>query len=153
MDQTDRDLLALLQQDSTLSYAQLGKRVGLSTSGVLARLRNLRARGEVRAYVALLDPQAVGLTVCAFVQVLLAQPADEPAFVSLVRKMPEVQECHQITGDFGYLLKIRARDNNHLAELLKMKIKVLPGIARMQVSIVLASLKETHAVDVRPPRD
>lgn len=148
MDHIDLKLLGHLQRNAKLSYAELGRRVGLVVSTVNERLKKLQARGIIRAYVAVVSPKALGLDICAFVQVLMAQPDRESAFVEQMDELPEVQECHCITGAFSYLLKVRVRDTAHLETFLREKIKSLAGVARTQTMIALSTSKETLALGV-----
>ena len=145
MDVIDRQLLALLQQNGKLSYAELGRRVGIAISTVNDRLKKLHAAGAIRGQVALVHPQAVGLDVCAFMQILTDRPENEKILLEHLLDMPEVQECHHITGEFSYLLKLRARNTEHLESLLG-QIKPLPGVLRTYTLVVLSSPKETTAV-------
>jgi Lrp/AsnC family leucine-responsive transcriptional regulator len=142
VDRIDAQLLNLLQEDCSRSLAELGEPVGLSVSGVKERLRKLRARGDVRAYVALINPRTVGYTTCAFVQVVVEGKRNEQGFLASILKMPEVQECHHVSGEFPYLLKIWARDLQHLEQLLEQKIKSRAGVTRVQTSIVFSSAKD-----------
>jgi Lrp/AsnC family transcriptional regulator, leucine-responsive regulatory protein len=142
VDPVDAQLLTLLQEDCSRSLAQLGKLVGLSISGVNERLKKLRARGDVRAYVALINPQTVGYSTCAFVQVAVEGKRNERGFVEAVLKMAEIEECHHISGEFPYLLKIWAKDLHHLERLLDDTIKARTGVVRTQTSIVLSSPKD-----------
>lgn len=151
MDLIDRQIVALLQRDCRLSYADLGGRVGLSVSAVNERLKKLAARGVLRAFVAVVDAQAVGFGLCAFVQVLVDRPEQEGAFVARMTQTPEVQECHHVTGDYSYLLKIRARDTSHLETLLGDRVKSLPGVVRTQTIVVLSTPKESTEVPVTSP--
>jgi len=142
MDTIDRQLLALLQENCRLSYNELGKQVGLSVSAVNERLKKMQATGIIRGNVALVSPHAVGLDLCAFVQVLTDRPKNEPAVINRIREMREVLECHHITGEFSYLLKIRTRNTEHF-ETLVQQIKSLPGVTRTYTLVVLSSPKET----------
>jgi Lrp/AsnC family leucine-responsive transcriptional regulator len=142
LDPIDAQLLNLLQEDCSRSLAELGKRVDLSISAVNSRLKKLRARGDVRAYVALINPVTVGYTTCAFVQVLVEGKRNEQAFVDSVLKMPEIQECHRVSGEFPYLLKVWARDLHNLEHLLDEQIETRVGVVRTQTSIVLSSPKD-----------
>jgi Lrp/AsnC family leucine-responsive transcriptional regulator len=142
MDSIDAQLIALLQQDCSRSLASLGATVGLSVSGVKERLRRLRGRGDVRAYVALINPQTLGYHACAFVQVLVDGKKNERLFLDAMLKMSEMQACHRVAGAFPYLLKIWARDLPHLENLIEDQIKTLPGVVRVQTSVVLSSPKD-----------
>ena len=142
MDPIDAKLLNLLQEDCSRSLAELSKRIDLSISAVNERLKKLRARGDIRAYVALINPLTVGYTMCAFVQVLVNGKRNEHAFIESVVKMPEIQECHHVSGEFPYLLKVWARDLRHLEHLLDREIKTRKGVVRTQASIVFSSPKD-----------
>lgn len=142
MDSIDSQLLNILQQDCSRSLAELGKSVGLSVSAVNERLKKLRARGDVRAYVALVNPQTMGYAACAFVQVVVEGKRNELKFVDSIVTMPEIQECHHISGEFPYLLKIWARDLTHLEHFLNDEIKTKRGVVRTQVAIVFSSPKD-----------
>ncbi len=147
IDQSDRRLLSLVQEDCRRSYADLADRSGLSTSTVHDRLKRLQARGVIQGQVALLDPAALGLDICAFVQITIAHPSKVRAFLDQIVMLPEVQECHHVTGDHDYLLKIRARNAAALEEVIVEKIKTIDGIVRSQTSIALSSAKDTPAID------
>jgi Lrp/AsnC family transcriptional regulator, leucine-responsive regulatory protein len=142
MDTIDRRLLVSLQENCKLSLAELSSRVGAAISTVSDRLKKLQATGVIHGNVALLSPRGVGLDVCAFVHVLTDRPENELVFLARVLEMPEVQECHHITGEFSYLLKLRSRTTAHLEALLA-QIKPLPGVLRTSTVIVLSSPKET----------
>jgi Lrp/AsnC family leucine-responsive transcriptional regulator len=147
MDTIDRQLLTLLQANGRLSYNRLGQRVGLSVSAVNERLKKLQTAGIIRGTVTLVMPRAVGLDLCAFMQVIIDRPGNEPAFVDAMQAFSEVQECHHVTGEFSYLLKIRARNTEHFERLLR-QIKSLPGVLRTSTLVVLSSPKETTALPI-----
>ncbi len=143
MDEKDTKLLKLIQRDARATNSRLGRLVGLSTSAVNERVRKMKKKGVLKDYVAILDPAAVGLDVCAFIQVLLRRPEDEGEFLERVRDLPEVLECHHVTGQFSYLLKVRTPNVSHLELLLRDAIKNLTGVTRTETMIVLSSPKET----------
>ena len=101
--------------------------LGLSISGVKDRLRRLRARGDVRAYVALINPAAAGYAVCAFVKVAVEGTKNEQAFVRSVLRLAGVEECHRVSGEFPFFLKIWARDLENLELRVDKEIKTLGG--------------------------
>ncbi len=147
IDRSDRLLLNLVQSDCRRSYADLAKESGLSTSTVHDRLKRLQARGVIKGQVALLDPLALGLDICAFVQVSLSHPTHAKSFLEKIVTFPEVQECHHVTGDFDYLLKIRARNALALEAVITEKIKAIDGVTRSHTAIALSSAKDTPAID------
>ena len=142
MDATDRKILNLLQEDCSRPLAELGRAVGLSISGVNERLKRLRARGDLRAYVALVHPGALGYATCAFVQVAVEGKKNEQAFLAAAMNMLEVQEIHHVSGEFPFWLKVWARDMAHLEDLLNNQLKVHAGVLRVQTSVVLSSPKD-----------
>ncbi len=116
-------------------------------------LAKLNTQGFIRAYAALLDPHALGLDVCAYVQVLLDRPGSNPGFVEQVRLLPQVLECHHITGEFSYLLKIRVRSIPDFEALLDERIKSMPGVVRSETAIVLSTAKETPCLAIGEERN
>jgi Lrp/AsnC family leucine-responsive transcriptional regulator len=150
VDEIDRNLLVLLQHDCRMSYGELGDRVGLSISAVNERLKKLHARGAIRGCVAVLEPRAVGLDVCAFVQVLIERPEHNQAFLDAIQAMPAVLECHHVTGDYSYLLKVRVVDTAALESFLSRELKGLAGVVRTHTAIALSSSKETTELDLGP---
>jgi Lrp/AsnC family transcriptional regulator, leucine-responsive regulatory protein len=143
MDRTDIAIIGLLQEDGGLSLARLGKRVGLSTSAVNDRLKNLRAGGVLSGTTVIVDPSKIGLGVLAFISVLIDWSVHNEAFSRAVKDMPEVLECHHVTGDWSYLLKVRTRDNDSLEDLISNRIKALPGVTRSETVFAVGTDKET----------
>jgi Lrp/AsnC family leucine-responsive transcriptional regulator len=143
LDDIDRELLRILQTDDRLSYAELGQAVGLSVSGVNARLRKLIAAGIITQFAARLDPAAVGMHLCAFIHVVLERPDHDLPFIEAVRANDAILDCHHVTGDYSYLLKVRVPTTADLERLITHEIKKLPGIARTHTVIALSSPKET----------
>jgi len=117
LDATDHALLAELQADARLSLAELGRRVGLSSPAVAERLRRLERDGVVRGYHADVDPRALGYTLAAVLRIRPA-PRQLPKVADLARETPEVVECHRITGDDCYFMKLHVRDVEHLEEVI-----------------------------------
>ena len=151
MDHIDVSLLEMLQEDDRLSYAELGNRVGLSVSGVNARIRKLVSAGYVHAFAAQLDPERLGLGLCAFIQVVLERPEHDKTFLAGVLQNPAILECHHITGEFSYLLKIRVASTSALERVITEEVKRLPGVSRTHTVIALSSPKETTRLDLRGP--
>lgn len=144
MDETDRKILSCLQRDGSLTYAEIGGAAGLSASAVNDRLKRLRADGVLRRLTAEVDPAALDLKLLAFVMVVLEPGASEDAFRAGMLGAPEVLECHHVTGEFSYLLKLRLRDTAQLERFLTNTLKPLAGFSRTQTLIALSSTKETH---------
>jgi Lrp/AsnC family leucine-responsive transcriptional regulator len=153
VDDVDRKIIHLLQSDGERPLAALGRAVGLSVSAVNERIKKLKSSGALLAIQARADPRALGLDILAFVHVLMDKPAGEGEFTRRMREMPEVLECHHITGDYSYLLKLRARDPAHLEQIITRRIKAIAGVARTHSVIALSTAKETLALDCRGPGD
>ncbi len=143
MDSTDLAIVAELMQKGRLSWAELAARVGLSSPGLIDRIRRLEEKGVIRGYSALIAPEALGLDLTAFLLVAIEKPVQRGGFLKRIRSLSEVQECHQVTGEFDYLLKLRARDTRHLDQLINGELKGMAGIRRVQVTVALSTEKET----------
>ena len=146
MDDTDRKILDCVQRDGSLTYAEVGAAAGLSASAVNDRLKRLRADGTLRRMTAEVDPAALDLKLLAFVMVVLESGVSEEAFRKGMWAAPEVLECHHVTGEFSYLLKLRLRDTAQLERFLANTLKPLAGFSRTQTLIALSSTKETHVL-------
>lgn len=154
LDEIDRSILAVLQGDGRISNAELARTVGLSPAATHARVRRLEHLGVVRAYAALVDPEALGLDLICFVSIALQLHSSERVdrVQQAIAGMPEVLECHHITGEYDYLLKVALHNRRDLQRFVIERITPLPGIARIQTSLSLASVKSTTAYPVEPWR-
>jgi len=146
LDPLDQKILALLQKDATRSQSEIAAEVQLSTSTVSDRIRQLQNNGIIKNTVVTLYASELGLNILAFISVLIDWNKSNHSFVRVVETMPQVLECHHVTGDWSYLLKVRARDNVELEDLISNKIKSLPGVTRSETIFVLNTDKETTAL-------
>lgn len=121
----------------------LAREVGLAPSAVLERVRKLEHSGIIRGYVALIDPRAVGQRMLAFVAVQTAEQPGEDRIARTLARMPEVLEVHHVAGDDCLLVKLRARDAEHVGDLLKKKIGRVPGVRSTRTTIALGTEKES----------
>ena len=144
MDDIDRIILDRIQVDGGSTYAEIGTAAGLSASAVNDRLKRLKADGVIRRLTAEVDPVALGLNLLAFVLIAVNEPPGEARFRAAMKGTPEVLECHHLTGDYSYLLKLRLRDTAHLEQFLMDRLKPLAGVIRTHTLIALSSVKETH---------
>ena len=118
VEDTDRTIVRLLTQDGRMSFTDLGKATGLSTSAVHQRVRRLEQRGVVTAYAARVDPAAVDLPLTAFVSIRpidTSQPDDSP---DRLRHLPQIESCYSVAGDESYILLVRAASPLALEDLL-----------------------------------
>ena len=140
LDDLDRNILALLQRDASLSLDEIARRVGASKTPVWNRIRKLRASGVIRAEVALLDPEKLGLESCFFVLIRTSQHDAGwlDRFLTAVRSRPEVIEAHRLAGDIDYILKVqvpnaRAYDDFYRALIREVSIFNVTSALSMEV--------------------
>lgn len=145
LDDIDLDILRHMQDNARISNADLARAVSLSPSSVLQRVRRLEELGVLTGYAALIDPQRVGLGLTVLCQISLELHQDRPieTFRKAVREIPEVLECHHVSGDFDFLLKIVAADMRRYEELIRKRISRIPGVGKIQSHFVLATTKHT----------
>ncbi|MFY0679512.1 MAG: Lrp/AsnC family transcriptional regulator [Thalassovita sp.] len=131
LDETDRKLLALLQQDGKASVQQLAETAGLSTSPCWRRIKRMEEAGLIKGYVARLDPKQLGLNALAYVFVSLIDHHEKTIsrFSQLISAEMRIVECSSVTGDSDYILKIAARDPEDLEGFL-MKGLLASGLVR-----------------------
>jgi len=148
MDSFDRKLLAAIQDDGARTNQELADLVGLSASQISRRRQQLEAEGLIEGYAARLSAGRLGFGVRAFVHVTLARhsPDNSRRFADLVRRTPEVQEAHALTGDADYLLKVTVRGLGDLAALINAVLLPHESVDRVRSEIVLETLKETAAL-------
>lgn len=153
MDQLDRQILAQLQSDSSRSHAELAEVVNLSASQVSRRIARLQAEGVIRRQVALLDEQALGLQVEAFVAVAMASYAPEAVrrFHERISALAEVLDCCATTGDSDYLLRVVARDLRAYSALMNEQILGHGDVASVRSSVVLDRVKQTTELPLPLP--
>lgn len=146
----DRRILTVLQKSGRMSNADLSERVNLSPSACHRRVQRLEKDGYISDYVALVDPRRIGLPTMAFVEITLSGQADEllEAFEREVARVPEVLECHLMTGKSDYLLKVVAKDTDDFARIHRQKLARLPGVLGMQSSFALRTVFKTTALPV-----
>ena len=148
LDAIDYLLLTYLQQDARLTNTELARRVKLSPAGLQRRLKKLEDSGPIDRYVALLNREAVGLDMLCFVQVTLQrhQPELIQQFRAFIQSVPEVLECHHVTGEFDYLLKVVVRNRHHLEQFLVEILTPAPGMDKIRTSLALSEIKMSTAV-------
>ena len=150
LDSVDRLILDILQSEGRLSNAELARRVNLSPPATHARLRRLEEEGVIRQYAALLDREKAGFDMLCFVQIglQLHQPEQVQAVRDAIRGMPEVLECHHITGEYDYLLKVVIHNRKDLERFILERLTPVRGVARIHTSLVLTEVKSTTALPV-----
>ena len=119
LDEQDRAILQALQEDARGTFADIGRRAGLSTSSVHERVKKLEVAGVIRGYRAVVDPEALGLYVTALVSVTPLDPTQPDDVPDRVKELPEIEACHSVAGQESYILKVRVRTTGGLEEFLQ----------------------------------
>ena len=148
LDETDLKLLRLLQEDARLTTKQLAARVNLSTTPVFERLKRLEREGFIRQYVAILDAEKLDLGFEVFCSVKLKQMTRDVAraFTRTIRGIPQVAECYNISGEYDYLLKIRARNMKEYNEFVINTLGTIDAIGSVQSSFVMNEIKHSYGL-------
>lgn len=150
MDAKDHQILALLQKDGRISNQALAERVGLSPTPCLRRQRQLEESGLVRGYTAVVDEEAYGLPVTAFVGIRLKVHDAETVrhFERAVQQIDAVMDCHVMTGHVDYLLRVLARDLKDYERFVREELHAIPGIASIDTGFAYGRVKRSQ---VLPP--
>ena len=152
IDEIDRQIIQLLQEDGRLSNAALAEVVGLTTSTVYERVKKLERKGVIQKYVAVIDPVSVGKAITAFIRLTVSSGygddylAAKEAVLAMCQEETAVLECHGVAGEDCYVLKVRVRDPKELEGLLD-RIRTQIPISRSVSSIVMSTYKETLQVE------
>jgi len=138
LSETDARILGVLQRDGRRPYAELGTEVGMSGPSAHERVKKLEARGVITGYTAVVDPAAVGLGVLDFSWVTQAPGTAATDLTDDFAAIPEIEECHHISGEADYLVKIRARDTRDFERVLRL-VQATRHVFTTQTDIVLSS--------------
>ena len=150
LDKIDRSILKQLQLNGRLSNVELSKRIGLSPSPCLERVKRLEEDGYIKKYAALLSPQKLQAGLLVFVEIRLSRTSPDvfSEFKTAVVELPHVLECHLVSGDFDYLLKARVEDMVAYRELLGETLLTLPGVSASRTYVVMEEVKESVAIPI-----
>jgi Lrp/AsnC family leucine-responsive transcriptional regulator len=148
LDQLDRQILALLQEDGRMTVSSIAEKIGLSISPCLRRIKILEDEGVISRYVAVLNQKQIGLPVSVFVSIKLESQRVEALekFGKSIARWPEVLECYLMTGARDYLLRVVAADLAAYEQFLKDKLTRLDGIASIESSFALGQVKYTNVL-------
>lgn len=150
MDLDDVDFKAIhyLMSQGRITWSELAGILELSAPATADRVRRLEERNVIKGYAALVDPQTIHCGLTAFVSITLEKSKHRNTFLKKIESLPEIQECHHVTGDDDYLLKVRCRDTADLERLVGEDLKGLAGIAKTRTTIVLSTAKETPILPI-----
>lgn len=150
LDKSGRTILTLLQRNAHLPLAEIASAAGLSVSSCHRRIRMLEEQGVITGYAATLARKPLGFTNEFFVEVSLAAQTEEAfeRFERAVQRVPEVLECHLMSGQFDYLLRVVAKDAEDYERIHRTKLSRLPGLQRIQSSLALRTVKAWSGIPV-----
>ena len=148
LDKLDRNILRILQQEGRISMKELGERVGLSITPCIERVKRMERDGVITGYYTKVSPAALGAKLLVFVEITLNHKSASAfeQFRREVLQIPEVQECHLVSGDFDYLIKARIHEMAEYRKLLGDMLLQLPGAAQSKSYVVMEEIKETLAL-------
>jgi Lrp/AsnC family transcriptional regulator, leucine-responsive regulatory protein len=150
IDSKDLHILKIIQDNAKATQVEIARAVGLAPSAVLERVRKLEARGVITGYATLLDPRVLDQGLLAFVAVRSEEAPGDDSVSRALASFPEVLEVHHVAGDDCHLVKIRARDAEHLGQLLRTRLGHIPGVRSTRTTIVLETVKETPRIRIPP---
>ncbi|GGI75906.1 leucine-responsive transcriptional regulator Lrp [Shewanella sp. D64] len=150
LDRIDRNILNELQMDGRISNVELSKRVGLSPTPCLERVKRLEKQGYINGYTALVNPHFLGASLLVFVEITLNRDSSEvfDKFNRAVQLLDDIQECHLVSGDFDYLLKTRVSDMSAYRRLLSETLLRLPSVSDTRTYVVMEEVKQTNKVAI-----
>jgi Lrp/AsnC family leucine-responsive transcriptional regulator len=134
----DARILEILQRDGRRPYADLGAEVGMSGPSAHERVKKLESRGVIRGYAANVDPAAVGFGILAFSWITQAPGTAATDLTDDLAAIPEIEECHHITGEADYLIKVRARDTHDLERVLRL-VQATQHVFTTETDVVFSS--------------
>ena len=149
-DRIDLKILRELQGNGRISNIDLSRRINLSPAPCLARVRRLEKAGYITGYKAELNPELLGLSLLAFVEITLDRTTPDvfEKFKQAVQLVPEIEECHMVAGGFDYLVKVRSPDMDAYRKILGDKIAAVPGVLQTHTYVVMEQVKRSGELNV-----
>ncbi len=150
LDKVDYAILNALQRDGRMTIADLSRQVNLSATPCAERIKSLEQRGHIKGYRAELDPAQLALGLLVFVEISLLRTSPDvfDEFRDAVRQLPQVLECHLVSGNFDYLIKARVADMAAYRKLLGETLLTLPGVSDSRTYVVMEEVKETQVLPI-----
>jgi len=150
LDKIDTKILSLLQQNSNRTTKSIANELGMTTTPIFERIKKLEKQGYIKKYVAVLNNKKIGLKQTVFIGITLQGHTRSylEKFVKQINNFPEVIECHRVSGNFDYLLKLVVEDIESYETFIISKLTLLPYLGNVQSLITLSTGKETNEVDL-----
>jgi Lrp/AsnC family leucine-responsive transcriptional regulator len=152
IDDTDKKILTILQDNGRITNSKLAQEIGLSPPAVLERVRRLESSGVIDKYVAILDRKQTGFDIQTIVMVCVShhQIASLANVIERLTGMDEVVECHQLTGEIDFLLKVIVKDMDAYTDFVNNKLSGIPGIQNVKTSFILETMKSSTSLTFPP---
>jgi len=150
LDKIDTQILGILQHNSNRTTKSIADELGMTTSPVFERIKKLEREGYIKKYVAVLDNKKIGLKLTVFIGITLQGHTRSylEKFVTEINNFPEIIECHRVSGNFDYLLKLVVEDIQAYEHFIISKLTLLPYLGNVQSLITLSTGKETNEIDL-----
>ncbi|MEX0721793.1 MAG: Lrp/AsnC family transcriptional regulator [Balneolaceae bacterium] len=150
LDNVDKKIIQILQEEGRLANNELARRIGLTTTPTLERVKRLEREGVIEGYAARINKESVnrGLTVFVTVTLSVHQLNLLEEFTKAVQEIPEILACYNTTGDGDFLLQVVVQDTKHYEHFMRNKLTTLPDVQRLHTSIVLNTIKEQSNIPV-----
>ncbi|MFD1062121.1 Lrp/AsnC family transcriptional regulator [Winogradskyella litorisediminis] len=150
LDKIDMQILAILQNNSNRTTKSIAEELGMTTSPVFERIKKMEKEGYIKKYVAILNNKKIGLKQTVFICITLQGHTRSylEKFVKQINSFPEVIECHRVSGNFDYLLKLVVEDIEAYETFIISKLTLLPYLGNVQSLITLSTGKETNEIDL-----
>ena len=150
LDQTDLQILKTLQKNAKLTTKELADAVHLTPTPVFERQKRLERQGYIKKYVAVLNPEKLGLGLLVFCKVKLKQINHEiaDAFTFRILRIPEVTECYNTSGAYDYLLKVRVRDMKQYQEFVLTKLGDIDSVSSIESTFVMSEIKQNYGINL-----
>ncbi|MFD1160628.1 Lrp/AsnC family transcriptional regulator [Roseovarius aestuarii] len=155
MDRLDRHILSILQEDGQIPMVRLSERVGLSLSACHRRVKIMEANGTISNYSAVVDRKAIGLELQVFIEVKLTShyKEDQTLFEEKIKAMPDVLECHLISGEFDYLMRVAVSNPADYEDFYRNRLSQIPSISQVKTLLSLSTLKEFRGFNLELLKD
>lgn len=150
LDETDKKILILLQQNSKANIKEIALKIGLTQTPTYERIKRLEKTGVIKNYIVVLDKEKLGYTIEVFCQVTLLVHSKDmiTRFENAINKIDEVMECFHVAGNYDYLLKVIVKDMNSYQTFLKNKLSVLDSVANVQSTFVMSATKDSAGLSL-----
>ena len=150
LDEIDRNILRELQENGRISNVELSKRIGLSPTPCLERVKRLEKNGVIKSYTALLDPDYLNASLLVYIEITLNRSSADvfDRFNQAVEQADEILECHLVSGDFDYLLKTRVADMSAYRKVLSETLLALPDIKDSRTYVVMEEVKYLTSINI-----